>query len=159
MHGRYKSHILFISFNICMLCTYHDIFVIFYHILILNIPYMDINRSTTPAGQSWFVHLVLLYAIYNKYFHPTSTMTHFNWELTATLDLLDVGQLKNHGKVQFFMWFSSKCSQKLLWAILLHALHIMTPVEGFPIYLWWSSGAMIFICPNLWDKTQNDFAP
>ena len=41
----------------------------------------------------------------------------------------------------------------------LDALHIMTPVEGFLIYLQWSSGAVISICPNLWDKTQNDFAP
>jgi hypothetical protein len=26
---------------------------------------------------------------------------------------------------------------------------IMTPIEGFLIYLWWFSGAVVFVCPNL----------
>ena len=43
---------------------------------ILNILHMDINRSTSPAAQLRFVHLVPLYATYDKYFHLT-TMTHF----------------------------------------------------------------------------------
>jgi hypothetical protein len=37
--------------------------------------------------------------------------------------------------------------------------NIMTHVEGFLIYLWWFSGAVIFICPNIWDKAQNHFVP
>jgi len=44
---------------------------------ILNILHMDINRSTSPAAQLWFVHLIPLYATYDKYFHLTTTMTHF----------------------------------------------------------------------------------
>ena len=39
---------------------------------ILNIPYININRSIIPAGQLWFVHSILLYVTYNKYFiHDT----------------------------------------------------------------------------------------
>ena len=34
----------------------------------------------------------------------------------------------------------------------------MTPIEDFLINLWWFSGVVIFISPNLWDKAQNDFA-
>ena len=44
---------------------------------ILNILHMDINMSTSPASQLQFVHLIPLYATYNKYFHLTTTMTHF----------------------------------------------------------------------------------
>ena len=40
-----------------------------------------------------------------------------------------------------------------------YILNIMTHVEGFLIYLWWFAGAVIFICPNIWDKAQNHFAP
>jgi hypothetical protein len=57
--------------------TYVHTMIFLYFSNIYLLPYMNINRSTTPAGQSWFVNLVLLYATYNKYFHPTSTMTHF----------------------------------------------------------------------------------
>ena len=53
---------------ICILYTHHDIFLFFIN-FILDIPYMNINRSTTPAGQLWFVCLILLYVTYNKYFH------------------------------------------------------------------------------------------
>jgi hypothetical protein len=38
---------------------------------------MNINRLTPPAGQLWFVCLILLYVTYNKYFYLTRTMTHF----------------------------------------------------------------------------------
>ena len=35
---------------------------------------------------------------------------------------------------------------------------IMTHIEGFLTCLWWFSGAVIFICPNIWAKAQNHFA-
>jgi hypothetical protein len=77
MHGRYESHILFISIT----CVYyiHTMILLYFSTIyfILDILYMNINRSTTPAGQLWFVCLILLYVTYNKYFYLTSTMTHF----------------------------------------------------------------------------------
>ena len=52
-------------------------------------------------------------------------------------------------------WLSSE----YLWKLLSNSVAgSMTPIEGFVIYLWWFSGVVIFICPNLWDKAQNDFA-
>jgi hypothetical protein len=77
MHGRYKSHILFISIT----CVYyiHTMILLYFSTIyfILDILYMNINRLTTSTGQLWFVCLKLLYVTYNKYFYLTSTMSHF----------------------------------------------------------------------------------
>ena len=78
MHGRYESHILFISIT----CVYyiHTMILLYFSTIyfILDILYMNINRLTTLAGQLWFVCLILLYVTYNIYFYLTSTMTHFD---------------------------------------------------------------------------------
>jgi hypothetical protein len=77
MHGKYESHILFISIT----CVYyiHTMILLYFSTIyfILDILYMNINRLITSAGQLLFVCLILLYVTYNKYFYLTSIMTHF----------------------------------------------------------------------------------
>jgi len=81
---------------------------------ILNILYMDINRSTSPAAQLWFVHLIPLYATYDKYFHLTTTTTHcyvyystfnsnvdnkffcFKWHITLRPNWASLRSLRSH---------------------------------------------------------------
>ena len=111
----YFIHFIFI----CMLGTHIDFSTIYF---ILNILYMDINRSTTPLGQLWLVCLILLYVIYNKYFHLTTTMTHFY-----------VYQLRINCKIGFARWFSSQARLNNHGKVLLYVLCIMTLVEGFLI--------------------------
>ena len=79
MHGKYESHILFISIT----CVYyiHTMILLYFSTIyfILDILYMNINRLTILAGQLWFVCLILLYVTYNIYiYYLTSTMTHFD---------------------------------------------------------------------------------
>src|ERR1700733_1891373 len=51
MHGRYESPILFISFT--YICYVHTMIFLYFSTIyfILDIPYMEINRSITPADQ------------------------------------------------------------------------------------------------------------
>ena len=125
MHGRYKSHILFISIT----CVYyiHTMILLYFSTIyfILDILYMNINRLTTPAGQLWFVCLILLYVTYNKYFHLTSTMTHFyayylriNCKIEFDWWCSSQGKVKNYGKVQFWNDFLLSINESS-WAILL----------------------------------------
>ena len=82
---------------------------------ILNILYMDINRSTTPAGQFWFVHLMLLYVTYNKYFHTTSTMTCSyvnqlqNWICWMTFFQVFIKALVSNLQNDFASWKQVNC--------------------------------------------------
>ena len=91
---------------------------------ILNILYMNINRLTTPAGQLWFVFLILLYMTYNKYFYLTSIMTHFfAYYLTINCKFefdwwSSQGKLKNHSKIQFWNDFLLSIYESS-WAIML----------------------------------------
>ena len=112
MHGRYESHILIISIT----CVYyiHTMILLYFSTIyfILDIPYMNINRSTTPAGQLWFVCLILLYVTYHKYFYLTSTMTHFyayylriNCKIEFDWWHSSQGRLKNPAKSNFDMTF------------------------------------------------------
>jgi hypothetical protein len=91
-------------------------------------------------------------------FYLTSTMTHFdayylkNWNW---LMMFFTGQVEKPWLSPILKWLSSK----FLWKQLSNSVvGSMTPIEGFLINLWWFSGVVIFICPNLWDKAQNDFA-
>ena len=146
MHGRYKSHILFISIT----CVYyiHTMILLYFSTIyfILNILYMNINRLTTPAGQLWFVCLILLYVTYNKYFYLTSTMTHFyayylriNCKIEFDWWCSSQGKVKNYGKVQFWNDFLLSIYESS-WAILLqvvwHPFKVFWLICGGFLELW-----------------------
>jgi hypothetical protein len=65
------------------------------------------------------------------------------------------GQAEKPWQSPILKWLFSEYLWKLLSNYVVGSI---TPIEGFLINLWWFSGVMIFICPNLWDKAQNDFA-
>ena len=77
-------------------------------------------------------------------------------KLTAKLNLLDDALHRASWKTTAILtWLSSE----YLWKLLSNSVAgSMTAIEGFLINLWWFSGVVIFICSNIWDKAQNDFA-
>ena len=137
---------IFYSFQLNVYIIYTPWYCYIFLLYTVDIPYMNINGLTTPAGQLWFVCLILLYVTYNKYFYLTSTMTHFyayylriNCKIEIYWWCSSQGRLKNHSKVQFwhdFLLSIYESSWEILLQVIWHSLKVFWLICGGFLELW-----------------------